>query len=159
MFCRGGGLRLISSVPGLGRGAVRSPARFAGDPLHLVDGVACELVDLGGFVEHGVGACGQAALAHGRGGVAGQHDDFLPQVAVAAAFDHIQAVALQQKQVDHGQVPGAGVVGQPLAGLVFAAGPAHHAGADQLFQGLGQVGADDGAVFDQKDSQAHRESG
>lgn len=66
-----------------------------------MDRIRRELVDLCGLVEDGVGAGGQAALAHLGGGVAGQDDDLLAQLAVAAAFDDVQAAALQQKQVDH----------------------------------------------------------
>ncbi|MCY1553372.1 hypothetical protein D9M68_898480 [compost metagenome] len=77
-----------------------------------------------------------------------EHHHLLPRVAVAAGFEHAEAGAVAQEQVDDGQVPQRRVAREPARALGLRFGLADRIDARHLAQRARQAGALGGVVFD-----------
>ena len=64
-----------------------------------------QLVELIGFVKHGIGAKLRAAFGNVVGGVIGKHHYLLVVVALLASLEYAQPTALFEEQVDNGELP------------------------------------------------------
>lgn len=114
---------------------------------------ADQFIQLRRLVKHPIRTHRQTPLPHGRREVVAQHHHALAG-SFLQALEHVQPAAFGEEEVEHGQVPGGFVFGEPLDGVGFCAGPADDAGVGLFFEGVGEVVAGGVAVFNQEGFEA-----
>jgi hypothetical protein len=93
--------------------------------------------------------------AHFARGVVRQDHHQLVRLAPLAAAQHAHARAFLQEEVDHGHVPDAVVLAQPMHGLGFRLGGAQHAGLGQVLQRGNELVANRLVVLDEECDDCH----